>query len=213
MTLELAIIIPALNESATIERVVRGVSVYGRAIVVDDGSTDDTGRLAQDAGAVVVTHEKNRGYEVALESGVHRAHELGYSYAITLDADGQLEPTLVARFLEALRGGADLVVGRRDHFQRFSEHVFSWVGRLLWRLDDPLCGLKGYRLSCLAVAGPFRSYPSIGTEFAVRLVRLRHRFEQFDIHTLPRAGASRFGQGLKGNYRILKGLWHVLVRR
>lgn len=213
MNSELAIILPALNEANTIASVVRGAQAHGQAIVVDDGSIDGTGDIARQAGALVLTHVHNRGYERALESGVLEARRLGFAYAITLDADGQHDPTLVARFVTALRGGVDLVAGRRDRFQRFSERVFAWVGRIAWGIDDPLCGLKGYRLSCLDEAGPFYSYPSVATELSIRMIRRGCSVQQIDIVTLPREGASRFGRGLRVNLRVFKALANVIFRR
>ena len=68
------IVIPALNESATIVGIVKAVGKYGIPIVIDDGSTDNTAEWALQVGAVVVSHEKNQGYDVALNSGFKKAH-------------------------------------------------------------------------------------------------------------------------------------------
>ena len=73
----IGIVIPALNESLTIENIVKTVVKYGLPIVVDDGSVDDTSKLAVSAGAVVVSHLQNCGYDCALNSGFKKADELG----------------------------------------------------------------------------------------------------------------------------------------
>ena len=78
---EVALIIPALNESITIGETVRSVAQYGTAIVVDDGSSDDTEAVAKAAGATVVKHPRNRGYDAALASGFAKAAEMGFPYA------------------------------------------------------------------------------------------------------------------------------------
>ena len=67
--LRIALVVPALNEAATIAAVVKGALRYGTCIVVDDGSTDDTADRARQAGAVVVSHTANLGYDAALNSG------------------------------------------------------------------------------------------------------------------------------------------------
>jgi glycosyltransferase involved in cell wall biosynthesis len=209
--LRVVAVLPALNESETIVDVVRAIAPYLPAIVVDDGSTDGTGALARGAGAEVVRHESNRGYDKALESGLYRAVELDYDAAITLDADGQHDPSLLLRFIDALSGGADLVVGVRDRRQRWSESLFRAVGRMVWGIEDPLCGMKGYRASLLRRAQWFDSYGSIGTELTVRAVRAGCVVAQVSVPTRPRRGDSRFGGGFSADWRILKALAHGLA--
>jgi len=195
----------------SIAAVVRAIAPYARAIVVDDGSTDKTGDLAREAGAEVVRHERNQGYDKALESGLFRALELGYDAAITLDADGQHDPSLMLRFVDALEAGADLVIGVRDRQQRWSESLFCLIGRIVWGISDPLCGMKGYRASLLRRAGWFDSYRSIGTELAIRAARSGVRIAQVPVVTRERKGASRFGSGLRANWRITRALGRGLI--
>jgi len=201
-----AAVIPAFNEAKSIAAVVEGVKQYALPIVVDDGSYDETARLAAQAGAVVVSHSRNQGYDAALQTGLFKAIELDCSFAITMDADGQHNPAGLESFKAALLQGADLVVGVRDRHQRFSESLFAVTGKLLWSMADPLCGMKGYRLSHLKRLGHFDSYTSIGTEFALRCARSHLRIDSVPVLTRDRTGVSRFGAGLKPNYRILRAL-------
>ena len=99
----IGLVIPALNEGMTIYDVVLKASKYGLPIVVDDGSIDSTGEKAKEAGAEVVRHKINLGYESALGSGFQRADELGCDVVITLDADGQHEPSLIRLFIEKIK--------------------------------------------------------------------------------------------------------------
>ena len=87
-----AIVIPAYNEADSIAAVVKAVLAYGTPIVVDDGSSDDTGALATNAGALVVRQEINRGYDAALARGFAKADEIGADIVVSADADGQLDP-------------------------------------------------------------------------------------------------------------------------
>ena len=73
-----AIIIPTLNESNTIANIVQSVLPSGRVIVVDDGSIDNSAQLASNAGAEVVRHKTNLGYDKAIDSGFAYASDLGY---------------------------------------------------------------------------------------------------------------------------------------
>lgn len=208
----LAAIIPALNEAASIEAVVRQVSQRALTIVVDDGSTDGTATLAKAAGAHVVSHRVNKGYDSAIETGLRTAIDLGCVFAVTIDADGQHDPALIDRFHAELDGKADLVVGQRDYTQRWSEAMFSVACNFIWGLRDPLCGMKGYRLAILADVDDFNTYISCGTELALRLIKGGVKVSQPLVQVRPREGASRFGNGLKVNLRISKALWLGLVR-
>jgi len=201
-----AIVIPALNEAASIGRIVTHASRHGLPIVVDDGSSDDTGRIARDAGADVVQHPQTRGYDQALESGFARATTIQCENVITLDGDGQHDPQLLSMFIQALETGADVVIGVRDKKQRVSERAFAIAAGCLWGVHDPLCGMKGYRLSLYRELGHFDSYGSIGTELALFAARAGRRIVEIPIVTRPRSGSSRFGQALSANWRIFRAL-------
>ena len=159
-----AIVIPALNEAATIGRIIEAASPYGIVVVVDDCSTDATSSIATSGGADVVVHPTNRGYDAALNSGFQRAAELGCEVIISLDADGQHDPALLSRFIAAIDAGADVVVGVRSERQRLAEGLFAFYTRLFYKIRDPLCGLKAYRTEVYRRLGRFDSYGSVGTE-------------------------------------------------
>jgi glycosyltransferase involved in cell wall biosynthesis len=204
---QIGIIIPAYNEAATIGSVVFSVSKLGVPIVVDDGSSDGTGYLAQEAGAFVVRHDVNRGYDQTLNSGFIYANKSGYEYVVTMDADGQHDPHTLNKFVKALNNGADVVVGVRDRFQRFAERVFSWVAFFKWGMRDPLCGMKAYRMSVFRELGHFDSYDSIGTELAIYAAKSDKEITQLKVRTRRRNDASRFGRRLSANKKILQSLW------
>ncbi len=207
-----AIVIPAFNEEEAISAVVLGISAYGTAVVVNDGSTDNTEQVAGAAGALVVSHKVNRGYDNALATGLVTAIAEKFDFAITLDGDGQHEPLLVESFLFELMDGADLVIGIRDRYQRVSEKIFANTAKLLWGISDPLCGMKGYRLSKLKGIESMCSYPSIGTELAIRAVRSGWNIRQVAVNTRERNGKSRFGAGLYANWLILRAMLLGLFR-
>jgi glycosyltransferase involved in cell wall biosynthesis len=207
-----AIVIPALNEARTIEAVVGNARGYGLPVVVDDGSTDDTGSRAAAQGAAVVRLDVNRGYDGAIDAGFAHAASLGCEYIITMDADGQHDPAILARFIAALDAGADVVIGNRDRRQRFSERLFALLARLRWGVGDPLCGMKGYRTTVYRALGYFDSYGSIGTELALFAVRRRYHISQLPVKTRPRVDAPRFGSTMRANLRILRACAREMLR-
>jgi len=207
----IGILIPALNESATIEAVVTQSAFFGTPIVIDDGSIDDTGLIAISAGAILLRHEVNRGYDASLNTGFRRAAELDFDIVITIDADGQHSPQSIEQCLELMEEGADLVIGVRNDYQRLSEFCFGFVSRRLYGLHDPLCGFKAYRMSVYYALGYFDSYDSIGTELALFGVLNGYSFCQLPITVRDRQGTPpRFGQGFRANYKILLALLHAV---
>ena len=137
-------VIPAHDEAPRIAAVVRGALAQLPVLVVDDGSTDETARIAREAGAEVLEQRPNAGKGAALRAGFRHALEAGYDGALTLDADGQHDPAEIPSFLRAFAPGStgaagprpDLVVGRRDftHMppaRRLANtvggHAFSWA--------------------------------------------------------------------------------------
>ena len=213
--IKVAIIIPAWNEAETIETVVKAVSPYGVVVVADDASSDQTGILAENAGAIVVTHQNNKGYDGALNSGFEKAAELGAEYFITFDADGQHEPDNLPVMIQKLMDGADVVVGIRPERARISEKIMALVIWGLYGLRDPVCGLKGYRSSLYVDAGCFDSCKSIGTQLAIYACRRKekYRVEQFPVHIHERMDAPRLGCSFKANWRIFLAIFRVLRYR
>ena len=184
---------------------------YGLPIVVNDGSTDQTACLAAEAGAVVVSHVQNRGYDEALNSGFEKAAESGCEIIITLDADGQHNPALIAGFIEKIDAGADMVVGIRDQFQRLGEHLFAIYTYYRFGIKDPLSGIKAYRCSLYKELGHFDSSGSIGTELMIYAARNSYKIDQSPFEVMDRQGQSRFGQTLQGNFKIFRALFLAMV--
>jgi len=201
-----AVVIPAFNEAATIGNLLESVSMHADLIVVDDGSKDETASISRNYGAAVLSHKKNQGYDAALETGIRFAKSQGYAFVLTMDADGQHDPETIAVFKENFIDGIDLVIGVRKNSQRFSEYIFSKVAKILWGINDPLCGMKGFRLEKIPLSLRFNTYRSIGTELTIRLVRSGHKFSQVKVPIRARNDSSRFGGGILANLKILKSL-------
>jgi glycosyltransferase involved in cell wall biosynthesis len=149
-----AVVIPCLNESASIATLVAALRAQlPLVLVVDDGSTDGSAPCARRAGAVVIQHERNFGKGAALHTGLSHAWQLGFEWAVTLDGDGQHAPEDVpALLLRAEQTGARLVIGNRMHAAQkipwLRRRVNLWMSRKISaRAGQPLPDTQsGFRL-------------------------------------------------------------------
>ncbi len=107
------VIIPALNEEAAISAIVkRSLRYADDVLVIDDGSTDNTLRIAKDAGARVIKQYNNLGKGVSLKDAFGEVS--GYDIVVTIDGDGQHNPDEIPKLMAPIREGrADLVNGSR----------------------------------------------------------------------------------------------------
>jgi dolichol-phosphate mannosyltransferase len=156
--------IPVYNEEEYLEPVLTEILRHaGDVLVVDDGSTDRTPELLRGFPQVqVIRHAKNRGYGAGLQSAFQRALESEYDGLVTIDCDGQHEPSLIPTIAARL-DQADIVSGSRylkvfdpsqrppEQRRRINMEVTRWLNECLgFQLTDAFCGFKAYRSSALA---------------------------------------------------------------
>lgn len=146
-------IIPAYNEASVIGDVVRSALNYvDEVVVVNDGSTDRTAHVAHHAGAQVYTHVLNRGLGATLATGIEAGLRRGADVLVTLDADGQHDPSEIPNFLKAIEEKqVDAVIGSRlleATGMPFRRRLYNRIGNVLtyvlfgiWTTDSQ----SGYR--------------------------------------------------------------------
>jgi len=153
-------VVPVFNHGRTVQQVVREAKSRFPVIVVNDGSTDETPNLlAAETGITVVTFPSNRGKATALGAGVDRARELGFTHAITIDADGQHSTAELDVFAAACRREPEaFIIGVRDLKKEGAprERRFSNAFSTFWfrfetgvPLTDTQCGYRCYPLKAL----------------------------------------------------------------
>ena len=225
------VVIPALNEAASVAAVVRDVreKVVGADIlVVDDASTDRTSAVAAAAGAMVVRLPINLGVGGAMRAGFRYARREGYDAVVQVDGDGQHDAAYVPALLAAL-ASSDVVIGAR--FAGVGDYRLrgprSWAIRVLSATLGRLVGARltdatsGFRASNRRAIGVFAvHYPAeyLGdtVESLVIAHRLRLRVEQVPVAMRPR-GTGRASQGIVASVlylgRASAALALALVRR
>ncbi|MBA7654748.1 Undecaprenyl-phosphate mannosyltransferase [subsurface metagenome] len=153
--MKICAVIPAYNSEATISEIVEKTRrQIHHVAIVDDGSTDETARLAENAGAHVIRVSKNRGKGNALRMAFRYALANGYDAVITLDADLQHDPSEIPRFFRRYASDkVKIIVGNRLQHKkkiprirygpnRVGTFLFSWlIGQ---PVEDSQCGFRLY---------------------------------------------------------------------
>lgn len=195
--LKTCVLIPAYREEARIGAVVRETLDYcPDVIVIDDGSSDDTDKVAAEAGAVVLDHVHNQGKGAALQTGFDYAREHGFDLAITLDADGQHAPSDIPAFQQAYaRTHSVVLVGNRmgdladmPPLRRFvNRYMSTKLSRVMGQyVPDSQCGFRLYHRSVFPEAlqdKTSRRYAA-ESEILLRLALKGHKIGTVAIQTI-----------------------------
>ncbi len=137
---KVVVVIPCLNEAATIGPLVKEIrELLPCVFVVDDGSTDSTGKWAALCGAEVLRNDQSRGKGMALNLGLSQACEKGFAWALVMDGDGQHSPADIPRFLAAGEN-APLIIGNRMTNPESMPWLRQTVNRLMSRLISRIAG-------------------------------------------------------------------------
>jgi glycosyltransferase involved in cell wall biosynthesis len=221
-------VVPAYNEAATVGSVVGALhrdAPEWDVLVVDDGSTDDTARIAAAAGARVVSLPFNLGIGGAVQAGFRYAREENYDLMIQVDGDGQHVPAEIPRLLEARAADArlDMVCGSRflsaDHrypapiSRRTGIHLFAFLlSRIVGqRVSDPTSGFRLYNRRAIGLFA--RDYPHDYPEVEAVLMLHHHRLTMQEVPVLmyERGGGVSSIRSGKSIYYMIKVLLAVFV--
>jgi len=170
----IAVLIPAYNAAASLGGVIEGIKGYlSSIVVVDDGSSDATAEVARAAGVKLLRHPINRGKGVALRTGFWFLLHEGYEAIITMDADGQHDPSYIPLLIHASEEeGGDIVIGSRaGEFNAMSRLRRFWnqlgVKAVSKLIGTPLTDTQsGYRLIKAEV---LRGLPLRATGYEIEL--------------------------------------------
>ena len=212
-----AVVIPCLNEAASIVGLVREVrQQLPTVIVIDDGSTDSTGHLAAHGGAEVLRHEQPQGKGAALRAGWQRAAERGFAWALTMDGDGQHAVSDIPAFLRCAEiGEAALVVGNRmarpvgmPLIRRWTNRFMSWkLARLAGQtLPDTQCGFRLMNLPAWSKLAIEATHFEIESELLLAFARAGFKIAFVPIQVIYRAEESKI-RPVHDTCRWFRWLW------
>jgi glycosyltransferase involved in cell wall biosynthesis len=220
------VIVPAYNEERSIAWVVRSIRDECPdfdVVVVDDGSTDKTARVAEETGAQVLVHPFNLGIGGAMQSGFRFAFDRGYGSAVQVDGDGQHDPAEIKSLSDAMGAtGVDMAYGSRFiGDSRYRAPAARRLGiRLFSAILSAICGQRitdptsGFRLCNRRAIELFaRDYPHDYPEVEAILMVNAHRLRMMEVPVLMhprRDGRSSITSG-ESVYYMIKVLLAILV--
>ncbi|MCE7008809.1 glycosyltransferase family 2 protein [Kibdelosporangium philippinense] len=210
------VVLPCLDEAAALPSVLGAMPAGYRAIVVDNGSSDDSPRIAANLGATVI-HEPRRGYGAAVHTGLENATA---DLVAFMDADASLDPADLPRLVQSVRDGADMAVARRVPISR---EVWPWHARAGNALLAALLRSRGLpvkdiapmrvvqraKLLALGVQDRAFGYP---LELLIRANKNGWRVVEHDVDYQARAAGtkSKVSGSVRGTVRAIRDMAGVL---
>lgn len=210
------VVLPCLNEAASLPAVLAAIPSGYRALVVDNNSTDGTAEVARRHGAEVIG-ETRPGYGSAVHAGVSAART---TVVAVLDGDGSLNPADLPRLVAELDRGADMVTGRRRPEQglRWPWHARLGTAAVCWRVRNryglavhdiaPMRVARRDALLALGVTDRRSGYP---LELLVRAAQANWRVVEVDVCYGPRTGGvSKVSGSVRGSLTAALDFWKVI---
>jgi glycosyltransferase involved in cell wall biosynthesis len=212
----ICVIIPAFNAERTISEVVKEVGALGLPLlVVNDGSTDSTADLLESLAVTTIRHPVNIGKGAALRSGFAWAVKNGFTGVITLDSDGQHDPTAIPLIASAAeREGFDLLIAsRRSQFEQMSGlrrqwnrfGVWCFLKRTGFSVDDSQSGFRFYSARLLRDV----ELTSDGYEMEMEILMKAWR-KGFRVGSIPVAARVADGRATS-HYRPVRDTWKICM--
>jgi len=178
--LKITIGIPAYNEEKNIAVIITKLKKITDSIIVcDDGSSDMTAEISKNLGATVISHKKNMGYGVAINSIFQKSKELNVDLLVTFDADGQHRVEDIEKVVEPIKNNtADLVIGSRfldkksdvPNYRKIGIKVITKVtnASIRKKLTDSQSGFRAYNGQVLSQISPSDMGMGISTEILIK---------------------------------------------
>lgn len=208
-------IIPFFNEEDNLPSVIsKTIGLVDKIILVNDGSTDSSlSVIPKNQKIILLEHDKNYGQGRALKTGFYKSIELGFSKTITLDGDGQHDPSFIPEFDEKLES-YDAVIGARKrsntsmpYHRRLSNYLTSFIisKKTGCKIEDSQSGFRGFRTETLNKILPVYDGFEAESEIIVRLCRNYFSIGYVTIPTIYGTGESKMRafETIKGFIKVI----------
>lgn len=221
------VIIPAFNEQQSLGSLLQEIATQAPSfdvVVIDDGSTDETAKLAREAGVTVLQHPFNLGYGVALQTGYKYAKLHRYELLVQIDGDGQHDPRWLTKLCQPIiEDKADVTIGSRflvghgympPFFRRLGMVIFSFLATSLTRtrVTDPTSGFQALSRQAFEYFAedhfPF-DYPD--ADVLILLHKARFRFCEVAVTMRLSQTGQSMHSGLSPIYYVFKMLLSIMM--
>lgn len=223
MNKNLCVLIPSYNEARTIGSLVRELLVKGLTVyVVDDGSTDDTAKIADAEGAIVVKHKKNMGKGASIREGFRHIVKKGFDTVLIMDGDGQHLADDIGKFVQKMEAtNADIIIGNRmsdvsampadrKHTNRFMSGLISMLARQ--DVPDSQSGFRLIKREVLERVNLESSNYEIESEMIIRASRAGFKIESVPIKTIYKDETSKINP-VVDTFRFIVFVLSVMFKR
>lgn len=207
------ILIPSRNEYSTLRKILKKIHREYLILVIDDNSKDNTHKYLLKNKIPFLRNSKQLGYESSLIKGFKHVlkNRKKINYIITMDADGEHSFKDIKKFLNISKN-YDLVIGKRNRYNRITEHFLSWVFYKKFRIYDPLSGFKMYKTKKLYKIKYSSKYFLV--DLALQFVQSeKAKYINLPINVRKRYGKSRLNNWFFTNLKILKIILFVFSIR
>ena len=204
-------IIPAYNEEKTIREVItRCKEVNTFPLVIDDGSIDNTNKIASKL-TTVITNKENMGKGEALRLGFRSISLTSYEYVVIIDADLQFNPYEIPKLIEALKD-SDYVIGQRDWSQvpfrhRLGNYIWIKTFNLLFgtNLKDTNCGFVAMRREVMLKLKVSSGY-IVDNDMLIQVIKMGYK-----VKNIPVSVRYNHRRGIKSGIRMVIGILIFII--
>ena len=218
--------IPAYNEEKNIASVISKLKKHADTIIVcDDGSDDLTGEISEQLGAIVIKHEKNKGYGAAISSLFLKAKELDGDILVTFDADGQHRIEDIKNVIKpVVNEEADLVIGSRfldesekevPQYRKVGIKVITKItnASIKKQLTDSQSGFRAYSKKIISELNPSEMGMGVSTEILIKASSKDFRIVEVPIKIIYEGDTSTHNPITHGSSVIISTIKYTSLQR
>ena len=207
------VILPSYNEKSSLIKICKQLKKKKiKFIILDDHSNDGSAEWLKKNNIYFIRNKKNLGYERNILNGFkHVLRKKNIKYIITFDADGQHKIGDLSKIIKLLKNkSVDILIGNRQEMNRWSENLISFLYNIIFKIKDPLTGLKVYNVNIL------KKYQNKISDsyFLVDLLTLSSKHGSKIINypiTTNKTEYSRIGFKLRIHFKILKCIKFIIL--
>ncbi|MCD6229154.1 MAG: glycosyltransferase family 2 protein [Candidatus Omnitrophica bacterium] len=214
------VLIPAYNEEDTLGQILEELKKKSLSVlVVDDGSWDNTSRVAEDKRVVVIRNKRNFGKGLSIKRGIrYLLDKEDFDYLITMDADNQHSPQDLEKFLEEAKKGETFIIGNRMDEPRgmpkirvFTNKLMSWfISKMVkQKIPDTQCGFRLIKRDILEKINIETDKYQIESEILIKAAKRGVRIKSIPIKSIYFKNAKSKINPIMDTIRFLKFIFFL----